>query len=293
MKKIFLITVLFLLCFSTIAFADTGKIINEIETEKITIPKDSEIEILQDYQNGYRIKYRNYKLTVPKTSVLKISKLEKGKEVEYATQGYIKKGVKLTINDKMVTLKKGTKVALYDYSNGIFKLKDVNNYPFYIPEMYITLIEEELEDEFNDIEYLQKMQEELLKSISQKIGVPYVWGGESRYNGYDCSGFTKAVYGDLGFIIPKYSRDQSKIGKTVSTEDLLIGDLFFFDSTGDGLINHTGIYVGNGNMSHASSLDGEVIIEKLQNYIDNRDYVKIVTVQRIFDYDFLKQLSAR
>jgi len=78
------------------------------------------------------------------------------------------------------------------------------------------------------------------------VGNPYVSGGTSLTNGADCSGFTWAVHKAFGISIPRVSRDQAKSGKDVSIGSVQAGDIIYY---GD----HVGIYIGNGQIVHASS----------------------------------------
>jgi cell wall-associated NlpC family hydrolase len=88
----------------------------------------------------------------------------------------------------------------------------------------------------------------------QYLGVPYVWGGSSP-NGFDCSGFVQYVYAQKGIHLPRTADIQATAGRPISKAELMPGDLVFF--AGDYVnISHVGIYVGNGQMIHASSTYG-------------------------------------
>ncbi len=94
----------------------------------------------------------------------------------------------------------------------------------------------------------------ILQVAKRQIGVPYRYGGNTPYEGFDCSGFVSYVYKNaLGVKLPRRSIDQSKVGRVVSLSNLKAGDLLFFDTAKRGHINHTGIYIGNGKFIHASS----------------------------------------
>lgn len=81
------------------------------------------------------------------------------------------------------------------------------------------------------------------------------WTTNNRYT--DCSAFTKLVFDKVGIEIKRSSRDQAKQGTYVSKSNVKLGDLVFFDTNNDDVINHVGIYIGNGNFIHANpTLDG-------------------------------------
>ena len=86
----------------------------------------------------------------------------------------------------------------------------------------------------------------------QFVGNPYVYGGTSLTNGTDCSGFTMSVYSYFGYSLPHQSGSQSGYGTPVSTDSLLPGDLLFYSSGGSG-IGHVALYIGNGQVVHAST----------------------------------------
>ena len=78
------------------------------------------------------------------------------------------------------------------------------------------------------------------------VGNPYVYGGTSLTNGADCSGFTMSVHKHFGISIPRNSTAQSRGGKSVSISAVQPGDIIYY---GD----HVGIYIGGGQIVHAST----------------------------------------
>lgn len=95
----------------------------------------------------------------------------------------------------------------------------------------------------------------LVSYALQFVGNRYVWGGESLTSGVDCSGFTMKIYQRYGIYLPHSSRAQPGYGRRVSASEAKPGDLFFYGSGSS--ISHVAIYIGNGQIVHASnSRDG-------------------------------------
>lgn len=92
----------------------------------------------------------------------------------------------------------------------------------------------------------------------QFLGNPYVYGGTSLTNGADCSGFTQSVFANFDIAIGRSSRDQADKGKEIAVDAVQPGDLLFYAS-GD-YINHVALYIGNGQVIHASNSTTGIII---------------------------------
>lgn len=83
------------------------------------------------------------------------------------------------------------------------------------------------------------------------LGNPYVWGGTSLTNGADCSGYVLSIFKKYGVSLPHSSVAQANCGTTISVSEAQPGDLIFY---GNGRsINHVAIYIGNGQVIHASN----------------------------------------
>lgn len=91
----------------------------------------------------------------------------------------------------------------------------------------------------------------LVQYATQFIGNPYVWGGTSLTRGADCSGFVLSVFANYGISLPHSSRAQANCGTRISASEAQPGDLFFYGNGSS--INHVAIYIGNGQVVHASS----------------------------------------
>lgn len=88
---------------------------------------------------------------------------------------------------------------------------------------------------------------ELVRNIidvtAKQIGVPYVWGGTTP-NGFDCSGLMQYSFGKAGIYIPRVARDQQKISRKISFEELEPGDLVFWNYPA----THVALYIGDGKI---------------------------------------------
>ena len=92
---------------------------------------------------------------------------------------------------------------------------------------------------------------DLISYATQFVGNPYVWGGTSLTNGADCSGFTLSIFAKYGVYLPHSSKAQANCGTRISASEAKPGDLFFYGSGSS--ISHVAIYIGNGQIVHASS----------------------------------------
>ena len=92
---------------------------------------------------------------------------------------------------------------------------------------------------------------DLCEYAKQFRGNPYVWGGTSLTNGADCSGFVLSIFAKYGIYLPHSSRAQANMGTKISMSEARPGDLVFYSK--GGRINHVAIYIGGGQVIHASS----------------------------------------
>jgi cell wall-associated NlpC family hydrolase len=103
----------------------------------------------------------------------------------------------------------------------------------------------------------------------QFVGNPYVYGGTSLTKGADCSGFVMSVYANFGVSLPHSSAADRKQGYGVDgLANAQPGDLICYSG-------HVGMYIGNGQIVHASTKRTGIIIS-------DAGYKKILAIRRIF-----------
>ncbi len=100
-------------------------------------------------------------------------------------------------------------------------------------------------------EGISDVRVDMTQYACQFVGNRYVWGGTSLTNGVDCSGFTMRIYEKYGVYLPHSSSAQAGCGWAVDSSEAKPGDLFFYGSGGS--ISHVAMYIGNGQVVHASS----------------------------------------
>lgn len=110
---------------------------------------------------------------------------------------------------------------------------------------------------------LQQRQDLVWQSM-QLLGTPYRWGGMHQ-DGFDCSGLVQYVYHHaIQFKLPRTAQEMAAMSHRISLQDLKIGDLVFFNTSGKG-ISHVGIYIGEQRFIHAPSSGKKVQIERLDH----------------------------
>ena len=97
----------------------------------------------------------------------------------------------------------------------------------------------------------------------QFVGCPYVYGGTSLTNGADCSGFTQSVMANFGISIPRTAGAQSVGGRAVSLSNIQPCDMLFYSGSGDYGIGHVTMYIGNGQVVHASTSRTGIIVSDI------------------------------
>jgi cell wall-associated NlpC family hydrolase len=94
----------------------------------------------------------------------------------------------------------------------------------------------------------------------QYLGIPYVWGGASPSQGFDCSGLVMYVYAQIGVSLPHHAASMWSYGSYVSRDQLEPGDLVFFNG-----LSHMGLYIGGGQFVHAPHTGDVVKISSIHD----------------------------
>lgn len=93
------------------------------------------------------------------------------------------------------------------------------------------------------------------------LGTPYVYAGQAKGKGTDCSGMVKTVYAEVaGFELPRNSARQADYCRPLVASEVEVGDLVFFATGSDpDRVSHVGIMLDGGRFIHASSSKGVVV----------------------------------
>ncbi len=148
----------------------------------------------------------------------------------------------------------GTNVTVNWTQPGWANITTYSGVSGYVSMDYLKLVEGELPSRSAVV---STQGQAVLEIAKQYLGLPYRYGGNSPSTGFDCSGFVKYVYAQLGVNLNRVAADQMSNGIWVDPSQLQVGDIIgFYNSSG--YISHVGIYAGNGMMIH-SPQTGDVI----------------------------------
>ena len=112
--------------------------------------------------------------------------------------------------------------------------------------------------------------EKLIAVAESRLGCRYVLNSKGP-DAFDCSNFTKYCFGKVGVKISARVIAQGYMTgypKITDPKELQRGDLLIFDTvkTDDDLSDHAGIYLGDDQFIHCSSVRGQVVVSRFSTY---------------------------
>lgn len=193
----------------------------------------------------------------------------------------------------LATLTRNAKVTIENVENGWAKIKTEKGIAGYVSNEYIS--DKQIKEtnrtnesrEHKAVTLPNAEAKETTSNVSNKgqdvvqyaktlLGKSYVYGAEGP-NSFDCSGFTKYIYKKFGINLPHSAAAQANAGKTISKEELQLGDMVFFSQSGNS-IGHVGIFVGNNSFIHAANPKNGVVITSLSDSYYLNNYKKAIRV---------------
>jgi cell wall-associated NlpC family hydrolase len=161
-----------------------------------------------------------------------------------------------TDSDILSLVGEGEDLTVTEELDGWYKV-EVDNEEGYVSSEYVTLSQKlPTAMTLTQLRYgegVSDVRVALVDFALQYVGNKYVWGGTSLTKGVDCSGFTMKVYEQFGISLPHSSSAQAGYGTSISASEAKPGDLFFYGRSGVSGIGHVAIYIGNGQIVHASN----------------------------------------
>ena len=155
-----------------------------------------------------------------------------------------------TEGDVVSSMNQGKKVQVLEELDGWVKVNS-DGKEGYCSAEYVS-VADEIPTAMSKEELASTAGASVVSNALQYVGGRYVWGGETLGKGVDCSGFTMKILEQYGVYLPHSADAQMDMGTKVnSLAEAQPGDLVFYGS--GGYANHVGIYMGDGQLVHASS----------------------------------------
>jgi len=200
-----------------------------------------------------------------------VSNVEKGK-VKPCDYLNVRSGPSVNYSVVTKTYTNNLVDVLEKNSNGWYQIKVSDGAIGWVNGKYI-----EIQNSNTNDNQLPDKSKQVVDLAYKQLGKPYVWGA-SGPNSFDCSGLTSYVYKNGASVnLPRTSKNQVNVGKTVSKSNLKPGDLVFFSTTGKG-ISHVGLYIGDSKMIHAPRAGDNVRIDNINSSYYSRTYVTAKTI---------------
>lgn len=116
--------------------------------------------------------------------------------------------------------------------------------------------------------HLQPVVEKAIRRLQAQLGKPYVWGGETPEEGFDCSGLIFYAFNPLlAAKLPRTANEMYHYRQAldVADNDLRRGDLLFFGIHSRDKADHVGVYLGNNRFIESPRTGEQIRISDLSN----------------------------
>ncbi|MFP7609937.1 C40 family peptidase [Serratia quinivorans] len=115
---------------------------------------------------------------------------------------------------------------------------------------------------------LQASLKQVIVQLKKQLGKPYVWGGQTPEQGFDCSGLVFYAFNPvLSRSLPRTANGmfQDRTLRPVRLEKLRRGDLVFFNINQRPGADHVGVYIGDGEFIEAPRTGLNIRVSQLSD----------------------------
>lgn len=170
---------------------------------------------------------------------------------------------------------KGTQLVIVNEKDDWYGVMMIDGSTCWVPKKYVQSLDVELVAGKSDPGSAANGNWDVVREAYRYMGIPYVYGGTSL-GGMDCSAFVRRVFASRGFSLPRTAAAQFNVGSQVGYEQLQPGDRLYF-SGNRYRVDHTALYIGNGQMIHAS---GRARCVTVDNFFTSRYWSTFVGARR-------------
>lgn len=187
-----------------------------------------------------------------------------------------------TATPKVGTAKSKDALEVVGEEKGWYKIKNGEGFAYILGSLTVNSLDEiqgkVVEQTTPQTDTATNTGEAVVSYAKEFLGHPYVYGGAGP-SSFDCSGFTKYVYGHFGISLSHSATAQANNGTYVEKQALQLGDLVIFRDWDNASIGHCGIYIGGGRFIHAANPTRGVVTDTLNS---GYYYERYVSGRRLF-----------
>lgn len=248
-------------------YVKANALVKDAKAEKLALEVGKKVAIVNTATLNARV--------LPSTQAPKHSLVPIGEELEVVRENISEKYVNSFIDKNFTDKKEMASIAKVNMEDMANELSDwigvsVDNQTVFVSKEFVS-IAYELEQAYSTTQLKQqetkkkkdkeaKLRSSMVTYAKKYLGNRYVYGGTSLTKGTDCSGFTMRIYEHFGYGIPRTSSSQAAYTSKTSVSKAEPGDLFFYGSGGS--VSHVAMYIGDGQVIHASSARTGIKISK-------------------------------